>query len=519
MAALTAAECGAEVLLLSKTSLSETNTAYAQGGIAAVLASNDSLAQHVADTLSVGSGLSVRDVAEHFVRGGPAAVALLESLGTVFDSENGARRLGREGGHSVARVVHAEGTRTGAVMQAALLRDLEAHPRITIRENAFVRDLAMSDGRCVGCVVTTDRGDLGVAAGSVVLATGGAGQIYRETTNPIGACADGVAIAYRAGALVTDLEFVQFHPTTLYIAGASRYLISEVVRGAGAVLRDRTGASVMEGAHPLGDLAPRDIVSRAILQRMVDLGDTHVYLDLTAIEAPRTRFAEVARICEAFDIDIAHQPIPVRPGAHYMIGGVVADVSGRTSIPGLFAVGEAACTSFHGANRLASNSLLEAALMGEAAGRLAGDEGPTVQNASLPATEPIVNGGHSPRIHLDDMLYSLKSLMWRQAGLLRSGPGLLEARERIDLWGRYLQRAGAQTRQACELANMLTVASLIARAAGERAESRGTHFRTDSPTRQDAEWCRQIVFRRTDAGPQLTLGPIREPSDAEGRGS
>src|SRR5690606_32799875 len=396
---------------------------------------------------------------------------------------DGALMLGREGGHSVARVVHADGTRSGWVMQETLLRRLREHPAITLREGAFVRDLIRDGDRCVGAVALIDDQELAITAGAVVVATGGAGQIFRETTNPAGACADGLGLAYRAGAVLADLEFVQFHPTTLYIAGASRYLISEVVRGAGAVLRDRNGDPIMAG-HPQGDLAPRDVVSRAILQRMVALGDTHVYLDMTPVRDPRA--------CAAFDIDVAPRPIPVRPGAHYMIGGVVADVEGRTMVPGLYAVGECACTSFHGANRLASNSLLEAALAGERAGQVAAEDARTFGPRSLPPV-PFTAPSSAPRIQLAGMLYSLKRLMWRHVGLRRTGAGVADARERIDLWGRDLVRAALPTRQSHELANMLTVAALIARAAGERTESRGTHYRVDHPQRDDAAWCRQIL--------------------------
>jgi L-aspartate oxidase len=513
-AALTAAREGAATVVLSKTLLTETNTAYAQGGIAAVLGPHDSFTRHLEDTLRVGAGLCDESVARHFISRGPEAVRMLEQWGMVFDQNpDGSLMLGREGGHTAHRVVHASGTRTGAVMQNALVHSLRVQPSVTVREGAFARDLLISDGRCVGVVCHSPAGDLGIAAGAVVLATGGAGQIYRETTNPIGACADGLAMALRAGCELADLEFVQFHPTTLYIAGASRYLISEVVRGAGAVLRDRNGRAFMQDVHPDADLAPRDVVSRAILERMVELGDTHVYLDMSTIDDPKGRFPTVAKICGAFDIDIAVEPIPVRPGAHYMIGGVHARPDGGTDLPGLWAVGEVACTGFHGANRLASNSLLEAALMGSAAGMRAAEEARLLPVPRLPRiTPPAADGHEPPKIQLDDMLYSLKSLMWRQVGLLRNANGLKEAGERIALWQHYLRRAGMTGVRSFELANMLAVAGLVTSAAHRRTESRGTHYRTDYPQR-DENWSRRSFARLGPDGVVVRDGDRLPPTD------
>ncbi|MCA8942637.1 MAG: L-aspartate oxidase [Planctomycetes bacterium] len=513
-AALAAADAGARVLLVAKSGLSETNTAWAQGGVAAVLTDEDSLDLHMADTLRVGVGLSDPAITREIISKGPESVDWLCSLGAEFDRRpDGSLELGREGGHSVNRVVHASGDATGAEIQRVLGHAIERHPHITCKFGTFVRDLLVQDGRCVGAVLLADGDALAISAGAVVVASGGAGQMYRETTNPIGACGDGAAQCFRAGADLADMEFVQFHPTTLYIAGASRFLISEVVRGAGAVLRDRDGHRFMSEVHPSAELAPRDVVSRAILERMVETGDTHVYLDLSGLEGdPRKAFPSIARICAGFDIDIARDPIPVRPGAHYLIGGVRTDSCGRSTIPGLFAVGEAAATYLHGANRLASNSLLEGAVIGRCTGRRAAEERESVPLASTEAGPSFDTP--APRLHLDDMLYSLKSLMWRQVGLVRDEDGLAEARERIALWHHYLMRASTD-RPGYELRNMLTVSALCATAALERRESRGTHFRRDFPQRDDAGCCHHILMRRAaDGSIEVEHGPPVPPSDA-----
>jgi L-aspartate oxidase len=524
--ALHAADAGAEVLLVTKDDLDETNTAWAQGGIAVVQLPEDSIAQHVADTLRVGAGIASDQIVRQVVAGAGDAIRWLEDLGARFDRRDdpdGTLELSREGGHTHARVVHSNGAATGREIQRALVDALRAHPRITVRPHVFVRDLIVEHGQCVGAIAVQNGGqhspvELAVEAGAVVVAAGGTGQVYRETTNPTGASGDGHALCFRAGVRLVDCEFVQFHPTTLYIAGASRFLISEVVRGAGAVLRDRNGERFMQGVHPMLELAPRDVVSRAILERMVATNDTHVYLDLRDIEGdPHHLFPSIARICATFDLDLAKDPIPVRPGAHYFLGGAATDEHGRTNVQGLFAVGETAASGLHGANRLASNSLLEGAVIGPRAGQAAAahalrrgprpglprrGDGPTI--AEFP-----------PRLLHQDLLYAMKSLMWRQVGLRRDQAGLADARARLAFWHHYLIRAPLPGREACELANMLTVASMVAEAGIARAESRGTHFRSDAPERDDARFCRRIFLQRAEDGSIRTeLGPILAPTDA-----
>jgi len=529
--ALAAADAGAEVLLVTKDDLDETNTAWAQGGIAVVQLPEDSIEQHVADTLRVGAGLAEEDIVRAVLSKATDAVNWLEQLGTAFDrhevesgDKNGTLQLSREGGHTHPRVAHSNGAATGREIQRALIDSLRKHPRITLRPHVFVRDLLLREGRCVGAVGMqngrNEAMEVAIEAASVVVATGGTGQIYRETTNPTGASGDGQALCFRAGARLADCEFVQFHPTTLYIAGASRFLISEVVRGAGAVLRDRNGDRVMEGVHPMADLAPRDVVSRSILERMVATNDTHVYLDLSGVrENPNKLFPSISRICSTFDLDLAKDAIPVRPGAHYFLGGAATDALGHTTVPGLFAVGEAASSGVHGANRLASNSLLEGAVIGLDCGRTAAHEAHEAERSrtrlDLPRrAEGPVLAADPPRLLHDDLLYALKSLMWRQVGLHREATGMDDARARITFWHHYLTRGHLGSRAACELANMLTTATLVTEGALARNESRGTHYRNDAAVRDDERFCRRIFLERQgDGAIKSELGPVLQPTD------
>jgi L-aspartate oxidase len=514
MAALSAAASGAAVALIAKDTLEETNTAYAQGGVAAVLAPDDSFEAHVADTLQVGCGLSEPEVVERVVRGGPEAIDKLVGWGARFDrTRQGKLDLSREGGHSRARIVHAGGAATGAEIQRTLVEAVHKKSEITCFEKTFAIDL-FSDGggRVIGVLCQSARGELVVfGASQIVLATGGAGQVFRETTNPVIATGDGVAMAFRAGAELRDLEFFQFHPTCLYIAGAARVLVSEIVRGAGGVLLDKNRVRFMPEYHPKAELAPRDVVSRACFDRMVKTNDTSVYLDLSSFDKnPHELFPGISRICQYFGIDIAKDPIPVRPGAHYMCGGIKVDLDGRTKVPGLWAVGECASVGLHGANRMGSNSLLEGLVLGARAGELAAAE--LAGTPSVALDEASRRDRPAPpkdvRINVEDMTYSLKALMWRQMGIERHGGAIEDAIDKIGFWTRAVIGQPAADTHSFELVNMLTIARLMAQAALAREESRGAHFRSDFKDVRE-EWRAHTVLSPLSSGSHLRGVEIR----------
>ena len=505
-AALTAAEAGHHVMVLCKGALSTTNTSWAQGGMAAAVGTEDSPEFHSGDTLEVGYGLCEPEVVERFTRDGAAAVEWLLQSGMQFDRDpKGGVALGREGGHRVARVLHSGGAATGKELQRVLSARARNQRGVDLFERVHAVELLREENGRVAGLLALRRAGSGAnpepvvfQAPSVVLATGGGGQIFRETTNPSLATADGVAMALRAGAELQDLEFVQFHPTILYLAGAARFLISEITRGAGAVLRDRSGAAFMDGMHPNRDLAPRDVVSRAIFRRMIESQDTHVYLDLTGVEGAAGRFPGLARITREFGMDLSRDPIPVRPAVHYMVGGIRVDLDGRTTVPGLWAVGECASTGFHGANRLASNSLLEGLVHGRLVGASAAEEAVGRRPVRLALPERGRRPARDAELNLTDMTYSLKSLMWREVGIEREATGLADAARRLGTWDGYLARLGPFSPEGVEVVNMVQVGLAISHAAQFRQESRGTHYRRDFPE-QDAHWRRHSVLK-VDAG-------------------
>ena len=504
-----AASC--QVLVVTKDAPTESNTFYAQGGVAVVLAKGDTVESHVADTLVGGAGLCDRGVVATVVGEGPKRILELIHWGAQFDSAGGQLVFTREGGHSADRIVHAHGDATGREIANTLLSAVQRQPAIEIMDHTFVVDLVTDEaGRCRGALAwQTEHGFSLIWAGAVVLASGGAGQIYRESTNPAVATADGHALAFRAGATLADMEMVQFHPTTLYVAGASRTLISEAVRGEGATLIDRNGERFMLGEHPLAELAPRDVVSRAIVRRMARTQTPYVQLDVRHIGRERfaRRFPTIFELLSSFDIDVGATPIPVRPAAHYMIGGVVVDRMGRTSVPGLYAAGEVTSTGLHGANRLGSNSLLEGLVFGQRAGRTAAVEANGDRTAAM--TQLVVSVDPSERTQLDlaDVQNSLRSLMGRNLGVEREGDRMVESAEIIDFWARYVMDKTFADPAGWQLQNMLTVCRLITAAALERTESRGVHYRLDRPDTDDAAWQCHLELTRGSPIRRRPLAP------------
>ncbi len=508
-AAAAAAGESLDVLVVSKHQLSESNTYYAQGGIASVMQADDSFQSHIEDTLTVACGLGDRPAVETVVREGPARIEELIRWGANFDRETDGRlAFAREGGHSFARIVHALGDATGRELANCLMGVVRKHEQVSILEHTFVLDLVTRENRVLGALAWNQQRGLFIMFGrKTILASGGAGALYRETTNPSIATADGHAMAWRAGATLRDMEMVQFHPTTIYIAGSARSLVSEAVRGEGAKLIDKAGYRFMPDYHAQAELAPRDVVSRSIMTQMAKTRTTHVFLDCRHIgeEAFKTRFPGIYQVCMQFGINPARQPIPVHPSAHYMVGGVACDLLGRTDVEDLYAIGEAAYTGLHGANRLASNSLIEALVFGKRAGE---DAAAALAGQSRSLEVPIVAAEIAPseRTELDiqDIFGSLRSLMWRNVGIERVGPRLDEAVEIIDFWSHYLLDKVFDKPAGWELQNMLQMSRLITAAAGARQETRGVHFRTDYPERDDRNWKCHLDWRAMSKIPMKT---------------
>jgi len=508
-AAIEAAKYG-HVIVLAKGELAESNSYYAQGGLAAVMAESDSIDAHVADTLATGNGLSDERVVRHVISRAPGIIAEMCRDGVRFDTDHGRLNLGREGGHSASRIVHADGDATGKALCLTLAEMVKADSGIKVFEQCFAMDLltATAGGSgelggpaCLGAITYHPRFGLQIIrARQTILAAGGAGMLWRETSNPPNATADAVAMAFRAGAVLSDMEMVQFHPTTLYVAGATRSLISEAVRGEGGYLIDCHGERFMADYHEMAELAPRDVVSRAILRQMAKTDFTHVFLDVRHLgeAAFNERFPQIAAKCRSFGIDPARDPIPVHPAAHYMVGGVKVDMDCRTSIPDLLACGEAACTGLHGANRLASNSLTEALVFGTRAGELAG-QSLAGQPDGMGTECPDWSAERSDRTSLDlvDVRNSLRSVMWRNVGIVRRGERLAETIEIIAFWGRYMLDKEFFEPGAWEIQNMLTACYVIAQCAMHRTETRGVHYREDFP-QTDPAWARHQLVRRTD---------------------
>ncbi|MFZ1947213.1 MAG: L-aspartate oxidase [bacterium] len=503
------------VALVTKKERRDSNTNYAQGGIAVALDASDSAALHVEDTLSVGCGLCHRDVVEYVVASGRARLEELVALGVRFSGEGtgaGFRlALGREGGHSAKRIVHAMDS-TGREIESVLLERTRALPAVTFFENHIGVDLVLESkrrgeplkpDRCWGAYVmdVATKQVTAFTAKATVLASGGAGKVYLYTSNPDIATGDGVAMAYRAGARVGNLEFVQFHPTCLYHPLAKSFLISEAVRGEGALLVTRSGERFMTRYHPLAELAPRDVVARAVDSEMKRSGDKCVYLDLEPIGAARirSRFPNIYEKCLSLGIDMTTQPIPVVPAAHYMCGGVLTDLAARSTIDGLLCAGEAALTGLHGANRLASNSLLEAVVFADRAAETAARLAASGRSA-VPAIEAWHDEGTREPVEgvvFDHDWDEVRSLMWDYVGIVRSDDRLTLARRRLGLLREQIDGYYWKYRlnaDLIELRNIALVADLIVRCALQRRESRGLHYNIDCPTTDDVNWKRDTII-------------------------
>jgi L-aspartate oxidase len=491
-AALSLADAG-DVVILTKADPRESNTGYAQGGIAVALGGDDSPELHARDTIAAGDGLCDPAAVDVLVREGPRYVQELIDWGADFDrNADGSIALGREAAHSVRRVLHAKDA-TGREIARLLWSRVAGNNRIRVLNDALASDL-LGDGECTGVAFVTGDRKLGkVLAARTLLATGGAGQVFRETTNPAIATGDGIAMAIHAGARVTDLEFVQFHPTVLNVEGAPRFLLSEALRGEGARLINEEGEAFVSRYEPAGDLASRDLVARAIVKEVARTG-APVYLTMAHLDESfvKSRFPTIARACAEAGFDLARDRIPVSPAAHYLMGGVETDLAGRTSVPGLFAAGEVACTGVHGANRLASNSLLEGLVFGARAAAAMRQPITAARLCSSDVVEwaPLESLG----VHVPSA-FEVRDMMWRHAGLLRERETLEQT---VDLMQQQCaavdqgRSAGASDHEFQRVRSLVTVGLLIVRAALRREESRGAHFRTDFPAHDDLHWRRHV---------------------------
>lgn len=488
-----------KAVVISKQSLQQSNSNYAQGGIASVQDPQDRYENHVADTLEAGRGLCDREVVEAIVRDAPKRIDELISWGVVFDRDGSQLALGREGGHSHSRIVHALGDATGREVMRGVIAKAAQKENVDTWPDTFTIDLLTHERTCRGALVwNPSHGKTLIWAKQTILCTGGAGQVYRETTNPPVATGDGHAMAYRAGVELRDMEFMQFHPTVLYIAGSSRNLITEAIRGHGAHLIDTFGKRFMFEYDERGELAPRDVVSRSIVAQMEKTRHPNVYLSLEHLSEAETKakFPGIAAICSNFGLDIAKDWIPVRPGAHYMIGGLTVDMDGRTSLPNLWAAGEVTSSGLHGANRLASNSLLEGLVMGAKCGEMASAAATGVNDdyRPLPLENTALPESNEAELDLADIRNSLKSQMWRSVGVERAERGLCDTRDMIDRLASYVLKRQFARPEGWELQNMLLVSYLITMSALARQESRGVHQRTDFPETDDRHWKKHLKF-------------------------
>ncbi|AOZ92798.1 L-aspartate oxidase [Paenibacillus crassostreae] len=485
-----------KVLMITKNALLESNTRYAQGGIAAVISEDDSPAYHRQDTLLAGAGLCSSTAVDALVNEGPNGVKELIRLGTTFDEDDGELALTQEGAHSHRRILHANGDATGFEIVRALSEQVKKKDNIELWENHFVLDMITDEGVCVGVLVQDPGGNrIFVQGDATILCSGGSGQLYRYTTNPEVATADGIAMAYRAGAKIRDMEFLQFHPTALCYPGAPRFLVSEAVRGEGAILRNIKGERFMDKYHELLELAPRDIVARAIVSEMEETKSTFVYLDITheTTELIKHRFPTIFETCMLYGLDMTSDWIPVAPAAHYMMGGVQTDLNGESSLSRLFACGEASSTGVHGANRLASNSLSEAIVFGRRIVERIRELPPL--NWSRGSLVVDYKRVEVPMQAIIERRLKLQKVMVRNAGLWRNEELLTKGIEELSRQLPIFQSALCK-KEEFEFANMLTCSLLIMNAALARQESRGAHYRSDYPERNDQHWRKHLLQQR-----------------------
>ncbi len=489
-AAITLAEAG-QVLVLTKQGITESATQYAQGGIAVALSDEDEISLHLQDTINAGDGIVNVDAAHVLVEEGPDRIQELIDWGTQFDRSGTRLTFTREAAHSRDRILHAHGDSTGREIGRALHAKATTLKNVTFSEYEFTAGLHMEAGRVCGVKLISSKGEMQtVTASAILLATGGAGHVYSNTTNPAVATADGVAMAFRAGAEISDMEFMQFHPTALYVKNAPRFLLSEALRGEGAVLRNAELHRFMSKYHEAGELAPRDVVARAIAHELEisRAKDPVVYLDLTHLKEShiRTRFPRIYQTCLDQNVDITVDMVPIRPAAHYLMGGVRTDLHGRSSLSGLYAAGETACTGVHGANRLASNSLLEGLVFGARAGLMMRHDKKEVQPPPPAQTQQSSQPGMSPATSkVEPFIQEIQQLMWSKVGIVRTRLGMTEAVQSLQSIADKLPPP--TSRRTGEARNIHTAALLIARSALARLESRGAHYRTDYPAHDDAK--------------------------------
>jgi L-aspartate oxidase len=493
------------VMVVTKDVPTESSTEYAQGGVAVALSDEDEVGIHFKDTIKAGAGLCKEEAVTVLVEEGPKRILELIEWGAEFDKEGTRLAFTQEGAHSRRRVLHARGDSTGKEMERVLINKVKSLQGIRGSRFSTAQDLLIFDGACRGASILRGPDIIKVHAKATVLATGGAGQVYSRTTNPDVATGDGIGIALRAGAVLQDMEFVQFHPTALYVPKAPQFLLSEAMRGEGALIRDIDGRLFMKDYHQDAELAARDIVSRAIISQIAKTRSSHVYLDLTHLDASfiKMRFPRIYMTCLKYDLDITRDPIPVSPAAHYMMGGVKTDLEGMTTLPGLFAAGEVACTGVHGANRLASNSLLEGLVYGyraaAAAARYAGRTGnlhtwkKKKANSDVPQSDPL---------NLIEIKTAIRRTMWEDVGIIRSAESL-DAAKKTLLGFRHILDMDFATRAGLEVKNMLETAMSITEAAITRKGSVGGHFRTDYPQMEE-QWQRHTNISKTGHKMEVT---------------